>query len=47
MLLFTGFISVSGSGVLSHKRGNPLNNAENDLIIVMMKEIFPALQPRI
>ncbi|PYH42935.1 uncharacterized protein BP01DRAFT_403803 [Aspergillus saccharolyticus JOP 1030-1] len=42
---FTGFVSVSGSGVLSRKRGNPLNNAENDLTTAMMKEIFPALQP--
>ncbi|KAF7597122.1 hypothetical protein BBP40_009460 [Aspergillus hancockii] len=42
---FTGFVSVCGNGVLSRKRGNPLNNAENDLTTAMMKEIFPALQP--
>jgi hypothetical protein len=42
---FTGFVSVRGNGVLSRKRGNPFNNAENDLTTVMMKEIFPDLQP--
>ncbi|PYH64015.1 uncharacterized protein BO88DRAFT_439060 [Aspergillus vadensis CBS 113365] len=42
---FAGFVSVQGNGVLSRKRGNPLNNAENDLTTAMMKEIFPALLP--
>ncbi|KAL4912610.1 hypothetical protein BDW62DRAFT_214870 [Aspergillus aurantiobrunneus] len=42
---FAGFVSVQGNGVLSRKRGNPLNNAENDLTTAMMKEIFPALKP--
>ncbi|KAF5858588.1 hypothetical protein ETB97_003981 [Aspergillus alliaceus] len=42
---FTGFVSVRGNGVLSRKRGNPLNNAENDVATAMMKGIFPALQP--
>ncbi|KAB8239959.1 hypothetical protein BDV35DRAFT_159090 [Aspergillus flavus] len=41
----TGFVSVHGNGVLSSKRGNPLNNAENDLTTAMMKEMFLALRP--